>query len=219
MSNIIRAIAVIVGAVAVGVLVWLVLKQHQRKENYQDALDRIKKLKDLSQQLPPDQETITPKRMPDFASKLYNLLASGKWEEADQETLRIMLKVTDREKQGWLDVASIQTFPSEELRIIDQIWLEFSDDRFGFSVQKRIWKSLEGNLNADDKIRKIFSERLGWRVNKKWLQIDELTFALSASVGHLPAVAVRLGGLSWGVDGFWWEKREAYEFLLSQKDW
>jgi hypothetical protein len=56
-------------------------------------------------------------------------------------------------------------------------------------------------------------------VNKKWLQIDDITFKPSAPVGHLPSFAARLGGLSWGVTGFWWGKREAYVFLLSQKNW
>jgi hypothetical protein len=56
-------------------------------------------------------------------------------------------------------------------------------------------------------------------VNKNWVQVDDLSFNSSAPDGHLPAVAVRLGGLSWGVAGFWWEKREAYVFLLYDKDW
>ena len=233
-------------------------RQQEVNEDYQDALDRIRNLKDSNQQnqettepviqLPlgesitgeleggigeietgiRDLETsltnffggfVAPQKTPNFASTLSKLLASGRWMEADEETLRIMLKVTGREKEDWLNVASIQNFPSEDLSAIDKLWVKSSDGRFGFSVQKRIWESLGGNLKADDKIRNLFGEDLGWRVNKKWLRIDELTFNSSAPVGHLPAVAVRLGGLSWGVDGFWWEKREAYEFLLSQKDW
>lgn len=194
-------------------------KKQGEIENYQDIIGRIRKLKDLNQQSPINQEIITPQRTSDFASKLYSLLASEKWEQADKETLRIMLEVAGREKEGWLNVASVQNLPCQHLRIIDQMWLEFSHGRFGFSAQKHIWQGLEGNLNPDDQTRQTFGDRLGWYVNKKWLQIDELTFNLSAHVGHLPAVAIRLGGLSWGVDGFWWEKREAYEFLLSQKDW
>lgn len=161
----------------------------------------------------------TQQSKPMLASKLAVLLASGRWKEADEETLRIMLQVAGREKEGWLDVAAIEKFPCEDLRAIDQLWLESSDGRFGFSVQKQIWKSLGGNFNADDQIYEAFSDRVGWRVNQNWLQVDDLTFNSSAPNGHLPAVAVRLGGLSWGVTGFWWEKRQAYVFLLSDKDW
>jgi hypothetical protein len=97
--------------------------------------------------------------------------------------------------------------------------LQSSNGRFGFSVQKHIWKSVGGNLKADGKIYKAFGDLVEWRVNENWLQINDLTFEPSAPVGHLPATTVRLGGLSWGVDGFWWEKRKAYVFLLSEKDW
>ncbi|MFE1746819.1 GUN4 domain-containing protein [Coleofasciculus sp. H7-2] len=160
----------------------------------------------------------TPQSKPTLASKLADLLASRRWKEADEETLRIRLQVAGREKEGWLDVASIEKFPYEDLRAIDQLWLKSSDGRFGYSVQKQIWKSVGGNLNASDQIYEPFSDRVGWRVNKNCLQVDDLTFNSSALDGHLPAVAIRLGGLSWGVTGFWWEKRQAYVFLLSDKD-
>lgn len=164
-------------------------------------------------------EPATPQNKPILASKLTDLLASGRWKEADEETLRIMLQVAGREKEGWLDVQSIKEFPCEDFRAIDQFWLKSSDGRFGFSVQKQIWKSVGGKFNANDQIYEAFSDRVGWRVNNSWLQVDRLSFTSSAPDGHLPAVAVRLGGLSWGVTGFWWEKREAYVFLLSDKDW
>ena len=199
-------------------------ERHQRQEIERHRLAQLEEVSigDLENSLTNfcgEQATPTAKRTPDFVSKLRDLLTSGKWEKADKETLKIMLQVTGREKKGWLDVASIENFPCEELRAIDQLWLQSSNGRFGFSVQKRIWKSLGGNLKADDKIYQAFSDRIGWQMNKNWLQIDDLTFKPSATVGHLPATAVRLGGLSWGVDGFWWEKRQAYVFLLSEKDW
>ncbi|NJR74448.1 MAG: hypothetical protein HC773_13970 [Scytonema sp. CRU_2_7] len=180
-------------------------EKHQRQET--------RKLKDLSQQ------HLSLQRTPNLTTTLHDLLVSERWKEADHETLRIMLKVTDREQEGWLNVASIHNFPREDLRAIDQLWVESSNGRFGFSVQQRIWKSVGGNLKANDKIYEAFGDCVEWRVHKNWLQINELTFNSSAPTGHLPAVAVRLGGLSWGVDGFLWEKREACVFLLSEKDW
>ncbi len=163
--------------------------------------------------------TPTPRITPNFISKLRDLLVSKKWDKADKETLKIMLQVAGREKKGWLDLASIENFPCEELRAIDKLWLQSSNGRFGFSVQKHIWKSVGGNLKADDKIYQAFGDCVGWQLNKNWLEIDDLTFKPSAPVGHLPATAVRLGGLICGVVGFWLEKREAYVFLLSEKYW
>ena len=53
-----------------------------------------------------------------------------------------MLAVAKREKE--LDVNSIDNFPCEDLRTIDQLWVKYSDGRFGFSVQKRIYQNLGG---------------------------------------------------------------------------
>ncbi|MEG4987482.1 serine/threonine-protein kinase [Microcoleus sp. BR0-C5] len=77
-------------------------------------------------------------------TNLQNLLAAKKWREADEETARVMLKVAGREKEGGLNTESIDNFPCEDLRTIDQLWVKYSNGRFGFSVQKRIYKSLGG---------------------------------------------------------------------------
>ncbi|MFM6619893.1 MAG: GUN4 domain-containing protein, partial [Dolichospermum sp.] len=76
--------------------------------------------------------------------KLRDLLKAGKWKEADEETLRVMLCVGEREREGWLDINSIDNFPCADLSIIDKLWVKYSDGRFGFSVQKRIYQSLGG---------------------------------------------------------------------------
>lgn len=217
-------------AIALGVLAWIAWQRRQKrtqKQREDTEKRRLAQLETGRQRLVQSHERypsetagkVNLSRVSKEMSTLRSLLLSTRWEKADQETLRIMLKVVGREKEGWLDVASIQTFPSEELRVIDQLWLQASNGRFGLSVQKQIWKSIGGNLNADDKIYQVFGDRVGWLLNQTWLQANQLTFALSAPIGHLPAVAVRLGGLSWGVSGFWWDRREAYIFLLSQKDW
>ncbi|MBD2771168.1 GUN4 domain-containing protein [Iningainema tapete] len=166
-----------------------------------------------------DRPLIQQKITHDLTAALRDLLVAGRWAEADRETLRIMLKVANRQQEGWLNVASIRNFPQKDLHAIDQLWTRASDGRFGFSVQKDIWNNVGGSLNANDKIYEAFGDKVGWRVHKKWLQVDDLDFDISSPPGHLPAVAVRLGGLSWGVAGFWWERRDAYVFLLSEKVW
>jgi serine/threonine protein kinase len=117
--------------------------------------------------------------------KLQDLLKAGKWREADQETLRVMLKVAHREKAG-LRVEDIDNFPCEDLRTIDQLWVKYSHGRFGFSVQKRIYQSLGGTREFDGKIWQAFADRVGWRVNNNWLDYHYLTFSTSAPEGHLP---------------------------------
>ncbi|MGB3639077.1 MAG: GUN4 domain-containing protein [Rivularia sp. (in: cyanobacteria)] len=112
-----------------------------------------------------------------------DLLKAGKWEEADGETLAVMLKVAGREEERWLDSDSIEKFPCTDLRTIDQLWVKYSDGRFGFSVQKRIWESVRGDYVK-------FGDRVGWRkgmfLSKEWLYYKNLTFSLEAPEGHLP---------------------------------
>ncbi|MEH1841792.1 MAG: GUN4 domain-containing protein [Nostoc sp.] len=119
-------------------------------------------------------------------TKLRDLLAEQKWKEADKETLAVMLKVTGREKDGWLDYKSIENFPYKDLHTIDQLWVKYSDGRFGFSVQKRIWESVDENY-------KEFGELVGWRYGRgilgNWLKYSDVTFNIYyAPEGHLPIV-------------------------------
>jgi hypothetical protein len=131
-------------------------------------------------------------------TKLRDLLAAGKWKEADQETLAVILKASGRQKEGWLDSESIENFPCTDLRTIDQLWIQYSQRYFGFSVQKRIYESV-----GKDYVK--FCDRVGWRrkttvVKNKWFglkqeAVDEmiwiedkdLTFSTHQSPeGHLP---------------------------------
>lgn len=138
-------------------------------------------------------------------SKLRDLLADGKWQEADEETLEVMLYVAIREEDYWLDVEDIENFPCEDLRTIDQLWGKYSNGRFvGFSAQKLIWERVGGTLNADYKMECRFGKRVGWLVHEDWLYSscgggDKLTFNTTAPLGHLPGLWL-VGGDKWGWD-------------------
>ncbi len=118
---------------------------------------------------------------------LRNLLAAGNWREADRETLNLMLKVAARTQAGWLNIASINNFPSTDIDTIDQLWVKYSHGRFGFSVQKRIWESIGGDCDADYETWCQFGDRIGWRRNDNWLFYSDLTFSTTAPLGHFPA--------------------------------
>ncbi|MHC5723380.1 MAG: GUN4 domain-containing protein, partial [Nostoc sp.] len=108
-------------------------------------------------------------------TRLRDLLAAGEWKEANQETDRVMLAVAGREKERWFDYESIDSFPCEDLRIIDQLWVKYSNGHFGFSVQKRIYQSLGGTKRYDKKIWEAFGDRVGWRNkgNGNWINYND----------------------------------------------
>ena len=131
-------------------------------------------------------------------NKLRDYLAQGKWKEADEETARVMLAVAKREKEGWLDDKSIDNFPCADLRTIDQLWVKYSDGKFGFSVQKRIYQGFGGTREYDREIWEKFGDKVGWRKGGDWLHYTDITFDKKAPEGHLPRFA---GIVIWGYGG------------------
>ncbi|MEG4024586.1 serine/threonine-protein kinase [Microcoleus sp. S13C4] len=138
-----------------------------------------------SPQPPPQPINLISAKGVDY-SQLDRLLASGKWKEADRETARVMLKVAGEKEDGCLNDEHINNFPCEDLRTIDQLWVKYSNERFGFSVQKRIYQSLGGTREFDSKIWEAFLDRLGWRVNSNGLDYRDIKFNTKAPEGHLP---------------------------------
>ena len=147
-------------------------------------------------------------------TQLRDLLAAGKWKEADEETSAVMLKASSREEQGSLDAESINNFPCADLRTIDQLWVKYSNGRFGFSVQKKIYLECGGKADGKylDEAWKKYGERVGWKkVKGNWIGIEEVAFNTSAPEGHLPwvspmsrLVSLVAEGLLWGEEiGRW----------------
>ncbi|CAD5958028.1 serine/threonine-protein kinase [Planktothrix agardhii] len=132
--------------------------------------------------------------------QLEQLLKAGNWKEADAETANKMCEVAGRTKEGWLRNEDIDKFPCEDLRTIDQLWVKYSNGRFGFSVQKRIYQSLGGTRSYDSKVWEAFGDQVGWRVGGSWLYYRDLKFNQTAPVGHLPVWGcIVVGGVSvWG---------------------
>ncbi len=141
----------------------------------------------LAEKIEPEDELRSEKGI-DY-TQLRDLLAAQKWKWADKETTRVMLKAAGREERGFLYDKDIEKFPCADLRTIDQLWVRYSNGRFGFSVQKRIWESVGGQPERfwDYEIYKKFGDRVGWRVKDGWiLSTYRRIFSLNAPEGHLP---------------------------------
>lgn len=75
-------------------------------------------------------------------SRLQNLLQTKQWQAADLETMQIMLQLAHRERQGFLSGRDLERLPCADLKMIDQLWVQHSNNRFGFSIQRRIFESI-----------------------------------------------------------------------------
>ena len=138
---------------------------------------------------PPNNPSPTNEPTPVIFQKLEALLKAGQWRDADLETWALMKKLTKREQEGWLRLEDVKNFPRQELRKMDQLWVKYSNGKFGFSVQKQIWLELGGKLDGEpdwDTFKKLGS-RVGWiKKDSWWLSYDSYTFSTNALPGHLP---------------------------------
>ncbi|MBW4634387.1 MAG: GUN4 domain-containing protein [Iphinoe sp. HA4291-MV1] len=123
--------------------------------------------------------------------KLRELLATGNFTEADWETIRVIQAITGEPELGDITPDDMRQFPCDELRVIDNLWTNYSQGRFGFSVQIQIYQSVGGSLdttiNQDTGVIERFGERVGWRVDNKWLKCDDLDYTLAAPIGCHPS--------------------------------
>jgi len=136
----------------------------------------VEVIQDQSDSIP-----LLPKKLPqEEYLRLKNLLASGRWREANDRTRTIILKAAKREKEGWLTDEQIENFPCQVLQVIDRLWVQYSDGRFGLSVQKRI-------VNECKKDPQAFGDRVSWRVQNAWISASQVSDTpANAAEGHLP---------------------------------
>jgi hypothetical protein len=106
-------------------------------------------------------------------AQLKYFLKAKNWESADRETSKLMLNIAKAE-YGYLDYEQINSFSCDDLRKIDQLWISNSDNRFGFSVQKKIWISTKNRLGVksedwnhlDNENHLRFAKAVGWYDDK-----------------------------------------------------
>ncbi len=136
--------------------------------------------------------------------QLQELLSLGQWQESDRLTNKIILELADKHKIAELTADDIDNIACDVWMAIDQAWMEFSNQHFGWSTQKQIWKSIGGRLIYEEStywefanIYEKFSDRVGWRrprwLNlglspKVWRKYENLIFAIAAPRGHLPSL-------------------------------
>ena len=142
-------------------------------------------------------------------TRLRELLKAQDWRAADQETYEVMLRAVGKESgQGnWFTKDELQNFPCTDLRTIDQLWVKYSQGKFGFSVQKQIYVDCGAKLDGEypgDKIWYKFCDRVGWRKYGNYLNYRDLKANPSLSpTGEFPGCccggASRFGGSLSGV--------------------
>lgn len=122
--------------------------------------------------------------------KLRDLLAIQQWQLADQETWVVMCQALSKPIGSYFFMSDIAKLPCEDLQIIDQLWLKYSQGRFGFSVQKHIYESVDS-----DYVR--FCSAVGWKLyNSNSPPNWQFPYYQSFPEGNFPS-RVWAGGTQW----------------------
>jgi GUN4-like/Caspase domain len=142
--------------------------------------------------------TIPPKPEPEPIEvefdRLQDLLQAQKWKEANDETLRLLLTLANRQSEGWLTAWNMRSFSQDNLNVIDGLWANVSQGRFGFGIQARRFATEVEPLNlAKPEAWQQFDNVVGWRKDNG----NYYEFNLEATEGHLPHWRKLIMG--WGV--------------------
>jgi hypothetical protein len=127
---------------------------------------------------------------------LATFLATGDFLSADKFTRENLIKISGAEKNGrnfvyWTEVHGI---PDKDLISMERLWLQFSNGKFGYSVQKRVWDVEKGNF--DNFIRRIGWTKIDNGIERKlrWFGQNEFIYDLEeAPRGHLPLTSALRG--------------------------
>ncbi|ERT08779.1 GUN4-like family protein [Lyngbya aestuarii BL J] len=142
-------------------------------------------------------------------------LKRKEWKLADLITGKILLNLVDSTEKGWFDIEAQQQIPCQDINKIDQLWLKYSENRFGFSVQKQVFLKHNNDLQGYNEPIKFnnwtdgheqFARDVGWLKEGRWLKYSELVWnnIKNAPKGHLP-IGVRVctfgenPQLCWGI--------------------
>ena len=144
---------------------------------------RSERARALSTRRLTEARTLAAQRGVDYAP-FKALLEAGEWEKADDEHRRLMcvLAGEEAEEREWVYFTEVDNMPVTDLRTIDALWKYYSNGRFGFSVQRKIWvgqkkqwakffKKIDWTTGENGDYRK-FPQEFQWRAD--------------AAQGHLP---------------------------------
>ena len=104
------------------------------------------------------------------------------FEYADRLTLQKMCELAgpNAAKRKWLYFTEVNIFPSVDLQTLNQLWLIYSEGKFGFSTQREIWLGVGKNWE------KLWP-KIAWKDSNVWTRYPGgFTWSLEAPTGHLP---------------------------------
>lgn len=114
--------------------------------------------------------------------ELQTLLIAQDYKEADRQSNLKLCELAGplAMKRKWLYFSDIPSIPISDLQTLDQLWRVYSEDNFGYSIQREIWLGVGQSWEG-------LWPRIGWKSGNTWTRYpSSFTWDLSAPRGHLP---------------------------------
>lgn len=128
---------------------------------------------------------------------LMEALRRGDFKQADQFTRDNLIRLAGPGalKRGFVYFTEARKLPATDLATMELLWQHYSDGKFGYTVQKKVWR-----LQLED--FENFCVKLGWTTTdadtglerkRRWFGNSEFIYDLSAPKGHLPLTSALRG--------------------------
>ena len=104
------------------------------------------------------------------------------FEAADRLTLEKLCELAGpmAQQRKWIYFSEVDQLPVVDLQSLDRLWRVYSDNQFGYSVQRDIWLSVGKTWD------KLWP-KIGWKDGNLWTRYPQgFTWDLCAPRGHLP---------------------------------
>ncbi|MBD0390189.1 MAG: GUN4 domain-containing protein [Nostoc sp. C3-bin3] len=130
-------------------------------------------------------------------TRLRELLAAKEWLKADDETARLIVKASGKEEYEILVCKSlseedISKIPCECFQIIDDLWMRYSNNKFGFTIQfENYLEEISKDCTFAKNEYNIFialSKRFGWRGKhyNEWVDCTKILYSEELPNGFFP---------------------------------
>ncbi|EXC17141.1 hypothetical protein L484_002377 [Morus notabilis] len=98
-------------------------------------------------------------------------LAAGDFRQADEETRRLLIALAGdaAQKRGYVFFSEVQYITESDLKAIDELWRTFSDGKFGYSVQKKIFNKVNNDFTR-------FFIKVGWMKKLATTEVEQYNY-------------------------------------------
>ena len=114
--------------------------------------------------------------------QLQQLLIEQDFQQADVVTIQKLCELAGASamERKWLYFTEVDSFPITDLQTVDNLWKVYSENKFGFSVQRKIW------LSVGKDFTKLWT-KIKWKDGNNWTRYpNQFIWDLSAPRGHFP---------------------------------